>query len=181
MHNFTVARPYAHAVFAEALAMQQLENWSQCLQVLSFIAGEERIQELMSSPKVSSAELQTLFVEVTANVVDVADNSKLTNFIALLAAEKRLNVLGDIYLLFQQLLAEYKNTVEIEVFSAYDLSTNQQQELEQALTKRFARQVSVKYGIDRTLIGGTLIRAGNWVMDGSVKGKLTRLGEELLS
>ena len=79
------------------------------------------------------------------------------------------------------LKAEYEKEATVEVVSATVLSDVQQQKLIAALSQRLARNVKLNCSVDPTVVGGMLIKAGDMVIDGSVRGKLDRLATALQS
>jgi F-type H+-transporting ATPase subunit delta len=98
-----------------------------------------------------------------------------------LAENRRLLLLPEIAALFEALRAQVENTVDVEVISAVPLDFNQAEKLAQALSTRLKRRVRMKNSVDASLLGGAVIRAGDLVIDGSLKGRLERLGTELAS
>lgn len=183
-HHYTVARPYAKAVFQQALADDCLEQWSVVLQGLSVITTDPSLEHLFDDPKVSDTVLMDLIYETLMAVARDATaglSDKLKNFLSLLLEEKRLQITRDINTLFHQLLAAHKSVVEIEVVSCLELTEEQKQAFYTSLEKRFASKVSINFQQDDTLIGGALVRSGNWVLDGSIRGKIARLDEALMS
>jgi F-type H+-transporting ATPase subunit delta len=103
------------------------------------------------------------------------------NFIRLLANNKRLAVLGEIYALFEQLKSQKEMSVDVEVASAFALTDDQANKLAEALKRKLGREVNLTSTEDKSLIGGVVIRAGDLVLDGSVRGKLAKLAETLNS
>ncbi len=181
--HYTIARPYARAIFEQAKSDDQLEEWLSVLQVLALTAKDERVARSWHDPKVGDATLNDLFCQVSESCVsEVTEKlgAKLKNLVALLVSERRLEVLTDIEALYHKRLAEHKNIVEAEVISAFAINEAQQKEFYRVLEKRFNSKVSIEFKEDRSLIGGVLLRSGNWVLDGSIRGKVSRLSEELM-
>lgn len=83
--------------------------------------------------------------------------------------------------LFEELKAESEKTLDAQVETAYELSNEQLQSLAAALSKRLDRTVNLQQAVNPALIGGVVIRAGDVVVDGSVRGKLSQLAESLKS
>jgi len=96
-----------------------------------------------------------------------------------LAENRRLLLLPEIAAHYQVLRAQIENTVDVEVVSAVALDAAQAEQLRQALDKRLKRRVRMQNRVDPTLLGGAVIRAGDLVIDGSLKGRLERLATEL--
>lgn len=103
------------------------------------------------------------------------------NFVSVLAENKRLELLPEIAVLFEQYKAEQEQSVDVEVTSAFALNADQQDQLAKALSARLRREVRMQTREDASLIGGIVVRAGDLVIDGSVRGKLAQLAEALKS
>ena len=80
---------------------------------------------------------------------------------------------------FEALRAQEERVLDVEVYSARPLTDAQAQKLESALKSRFGKAVNLSSRVDAGLIGGAFIRAGDMVIDGSVRGRLARLEEAL--
>ena len=63
--------------------------------------------------------------------------------------------------------------------SAFELTAEQQQKLAEALSRKLDRNVQIEAAVDKSLIGGLVVRTGDLVIDASVRGKLTKLAESL--
>ncbi|PYD07325.1 F0F1 ATP synthase subunit delta, partial [Pseudomonas syringae pv. syringae] len=96
-----------------------------------------------------------------------------------LTTNKRLMLLPEIEALYEVYRAEQEKILEVDVVSYSELTPAQQQRLSESLSQRLSRKVSLKISIDPSLLGGALIRAGDLVIDGSVRGKLNMLGTSL--
>lgn len=169
----TIARPYAMAAFEYALAKQEIPEWETMLKSAASLTEDKNVARLLTSPNVSAEKLANLFCEVLKPVTNVQRN----NFIRLLAENKRLRVLPNIVETFEALRAQYENTLEVQVTSAIDLDAGYKKTLADALTKRLHRTVSLHCTVDPNLLGGAVVRAGDLVFDGSVRGKLNRMIE----
>ena len=93
----------------------------------------------------------------------------------------RVNALPEIADHFDALKAEVENTVDVTVTSAVPMSAEQQQAVKTALQARLGRNVSLSTEIDESLIGGAVIRAGDVVIDGSVRSRLNGLANALVA
>ena len=80
---------------------------------------------------------------------------------------------------FEAERAEYERVAVVEVISAFELSQTQQDSLARALKKRLDREITMTTSVDRTLLGGVIIRSGDTVIDGSARGRLARLKRDL--
>lgn len=171
----TVARPYAKAVFQYALENGELAAWSDMLGLAALVASDEVIQTLLSKPQLTAEEKSTAFISVCAD--KLSDAGK--NLISILATSQRLSALPAIFILFEEFLAEQEKSVDVTVSSAFALSDAEVDKLVAALKSRLGREVKIETKVDSNLIGGVVIRAGDLVIDGSVKGKLAKLANTL--
>jgi F-type H+-transporting ATPase subunit delta len=103
------------------------------------------------------------------------------NFLKLLLEYGRVAVLPEIAQHFEALKANVENTVDVTVTSAVPMSAAQQKAVTAALEKRLGRAVRLETEIDETLIGGAVIRAGDVVIDGSLRSRLEGLSNALIS
>lgn len=171
----TLARPYANAAFDVAKSNNDLDRWSRMLALLATAADNETVQVLLAAPDVEELQKAYRLSEICGE--DLNDRGK--RFVQVLAANKRLPLLPEIQAQFENLRAEEQATLDVQVTSAYPLSEAELDKLEGALSQRFEREVSMNSDVDGSLIGGAIIRAGDTVIDGSVRGKLGKLAETI--
>ena len=176
--TITIARPYAKAIFEHALDSGKLGLWSEILKGLSYIALSDSGKDFISNPATTAEQQIVLFSESLKKVTGT-ESMALINLVSPLAHNKRLAVLPEINLLFEAMRAEQEKTVTVNVTSFSKLSTAQQQHLISSLSQRLNREVSLEIVIDKSLLGGAVIQAGDLVIDGSVRGKLNKLGAGL--
>lgn len=173
----TVARPYAKAAFQYADENGSLAEWSDMLGFAAAVAQDESFETFISDPKTTTADQAEAFINVGSDKLNEAGK----NFIQLLANNKRLPALPEIFKLFEQLKSQKEMSVDVEVTSAFALSDDQANKLAEALKRKLDREVNLTSTEDKSLIGGVVIRAGDLVLDSSVRGKLAKLAETLNS
>ncbi|WXL25896.1 F0F1 ATP synthase subunit delta [Ectopseudomonas mendocina] len=173
----TLARPYAKAAFEYAQAHQQLANWSAMLGLAAAVSQDDTMQEVLKAPRLTRTDKATAFNEVCGDKFD----AQVRNFIQVLAENDRVALLPQIAELFELYKAEQEKTVDVDVISAFALSDEQQDKLAKVLSARLSREVRLHAAEDASLIGGVVIRAGDLVIDGSVRGKIAKLAEALKS
>lgn len=171
----TIARPYAKAAFASARQHNALERWSTVLATASSVVQDERVAGLLSSPRVTPEQLSGLIADIVGGTLD----EQTRNFLATLASNRRLAFLPEIASMYEGLRAEAENTADVQVLSAVELNEAQKQRLVSALKKRLQREVRLHVEVDASLIGGAIVRAGDFVIDGSLKARLDRLAVEM--
>lgn len=173
----TLARPYAKAAFEYAQAQQQLANWSDMLGLAAAVAQDATMQQVLKAPRLTSTEKATTFVEVCGDKFD----AQARNFLNIVSENNRMELLPEIADLFELYKAEQEKSVDVDVTSAFALSDEQQDKLAKVLSARLGREVRLHAAEDASLIGGVVIRAGDLVIDGSVRGKIAKLAEALKS
>ena len=171
----TIARPYAKAAFEYAREANAFAAWSQGLQSAAQIVADPSVAPLTKSPQWPMANLVSLITDVAGDKL----NAGMQNFVRVLAENHRLLLLPEIAAHYEKLRAAVENTLDVEVISAVTLSDAQADKLKQALSTRLKRTVRMQNSVDSTLLGGAVVRAGDLVIDGSLKGRLERLATDL--
>ena len=181
--NNTIARPYAHALFELANDGGTLSAWSESLVIAGQLLGDGALVEYLGNPEFSDEQrlefLAGLFTKAGAKLLD-GNDAKGTNFVRLLLENGRAAVLPEIATHFEALKAQIENSVDATVTSATALSKEQTQEIATALRQRLGRDVKITTEIDENLIGGAVIRAGDVVIDGSLRARLEGLANVLI-
>ena len=173
----TLARPYAKAAFEYAQAHQQLTNWSAMLGLAAAVAQDATMQRVLKAPRLTTTEKATTFIEVCGDKFD----AQVRNFLSIVSENNRMELLPEIADMFELYKAEQEKSVDVDVTSAFALNDEQQDKLAKVLSARLGREVRLHAAEDASLIGGVVIRAGDLVIDGSVRGKLAKLAEALKS
>ena len=92
-----------------------------------------------------------------------------------------MSLVGEIRDQFEALRAEEEKSLDVEVISAYELTGAQSDALKSSLNAKFNKDITIETRVDASLIGGAVVRAGDIVIDGSIRGKLAKLAETLTS
>ena len=172
----TIARPYANAVFDMAKRDASLDAWSETLALLDSITQDERVELLLDNPGIPAAAKAQQLADLCGD--DIQASGQL--FLQSLADNDRLRLLGEVREQFESLRAEEQRSLDVEVISAFPLTDEQSNALKSALNRRFNKDITIIASVDETLLGGARIRAGDVVIDGSVRGKLNKLAETLV-
>ncbi len=182
----TIARPYARAAFELALAADRLGPWSDALNVAGSLIADGAAARFLATPALDDAqrlEFLTGLIESAGGNNGVLDGSdeRGRNFLRLLIENDRVGVLPEIAKRFDDLKAKTENTVDVVVTSAVPLSAAQRDEIVAALRKRLGREIRLTTDTDESLIGGAVIRAGDVVIDGSLRARLSGLANALVA
>jgi F-type H+-transporting ATPase subunit delta len=173
--NITIARPYARAVFEQAREEGNLEQWSDLLGILRSIVQDPQMRMILSSPKVSHEQL----LDLVSGIAGGRLTQSGTNFIKVLIRANRLRYVSYILELFEKRRAEAEGRMDIKVISAYELDKDQANRVSEVMGRRLGKKVKILSVVDKTLIGGMVIRAGDSVIDASIRGRLNELQNSL--
>jgi F-type H+-transporting ATPase subunit delta len=173
----TLARPYARAAFELAHAEGSLPHWSEMLELAAAISSDPQVLDLVGDPRVSADDLSGLVIAAAGSGLDASG----ANLVRLLAEAGRLPLMPEIGALFEHYRAEAEKVLDVEVVSAMALDQAQQDKLVAALGAKLGREIRLHQELDPELIGGAVIRAGDLIIDGSVKERLNKLAEALTS
>ncbi|MGS2720976.1 F0F1 ATP synthase subunit delta [Paraglaciecola aestuariivivens] len=170
----TIARPYAQAAFDYAVENKTIAQWQEMLAFAAEVSTNDTIKSLLTG-SLAAEKLAEVFNGVCGEQLDQEGQ----NLITILAENRRLQALPDISVLFNQLKAEFEKEIDVDVTSAVKLTKKQQTSLSKSLETRLARKVKLNCSVDPELIAGVLIKAGDTVIDGSLRSKLNRLSDAL--
>ena len=173
----TVARPYAKAAFQAALNDAALDEWSRMLALAAAVSRHERVQLLLKAPTLNSEQVAEAFIDVCNDEL----NDKGKRLVRLLSENKRIILLAEIARIYENLRAQQEKSLDVEVITPYEISSAVSNQLAAALKSRLQREVKLVARIDESLIGGAVVRAGDTVIDDSVRGKLAKLNESINS
>lgn len=173
----TLARPYAKAAFEYARDKKALSAWLEQLATAAAVAADSVLEAVLNNPSMTAEQQSQTVVDVCGDALGL----EVRNYVAILASNKRLGLLPEIYSLFAQYKANHEKSVDVEVISAFDLADATKDKLADVLGKKLEREVKVTTSTDKDLLGGVLIRAGDLVIDGSVRGRLNKLAEAMNS
>ncbi|HEX2138172.1 MAG TPA: F0F1 ATP synthase subunit delta [Woeseiaceae bacterium] len=182
--NHTIARPYAEAAFELARESRTLDAWGEALRLAGELTADGRVAKFLANPRLGDEQRLAFLTNLFASAggdgsVLAGRDTQGTNFLKLLLEYERVAVLPEIAEHFDALKDAIENTVEVTVTSATELSAGQKQAIVSALKARLGREVQLETALDENLIGGAVIRAGDVVIDGSLRSRLDGLANAL--
>ena len=171
-----IANRYAEALFQ----LSEEENitkeiYNELHSVLDIVKSNKDLDNVLKSPLVAKAEKVQLIETLFNNKI----NNNLKNFLKILVEKGRISSLKSIELTFKQLLNDRDNIIEGTVISAIPLTDEKVKELEEKLSKKYNKNVTLENKVDKTILGGVLVRLGNTQIDGSVKTRLDNIKDQL--
>lgn len=175
--TLTIARPYAEALFKLARQQNTLAAWADVLASFSAALANADLQSVIGSPHVSEETLVDVFVKLAGN--SPVASSEVKNFVALLAENKRLQLLASIEQLFNELKLQSEGVVTAQIQTAFPLNTDEVHQLCARLEQRVKQKVQAEISVVPELIGGVKILLGDEVIDASVRGSLDNMAVAL--
>ncbi len=168
----TIARPYAQAAFDYAVESDSMEQWSDALSILGSISSDASMQAVINDPKVSNE----LLLDIVSSIGgDALSQKEVTNFLKILVENERLQYTPEMTRMYEEFLAEKKGVVGVEVMSAHELSSEESASIAEAMRKNLGKDIEISSSVDKSLIGGAVIKAGDMVIDLSLRGRLQKL------
>ena len=173
--NTTAARPYARAVYQQAQAGSSIDDWGSALALMAAVAGDDAMMRVLSNPQLSRADKGDAVLKVIGDKL----NTQQQNLIKLMAENNRLSALPEVEHQFNVYRDEAEGKIDAEVVSAFDMTDAQQNAITTTLKNKLGREVSITATTDESLIGGVVIKAGDTIIDGSMKSQLESLALSL--
>lgn len=171
----TAARPYAKAVYDIANETGTLDPWSDALANLAAVVNDAQMSELLSNPETGKQKKGELVIQILGDKL----SEQQQNLVKLMAENGRLSIMQDVQDQFEVARAKAENKVEAEVVSAFELSAEQIDELINTLKNKLGCDITLTTTVDKSLIGGVIIKAGDTIIDASMKSQLDSLALSL--
>ena len=170
---------YARALLAAAISgecveevMQQTESFCQDL-----LASKPQIRQMLESPRISHAEKERMLDKAFGDQMDTT----LLNFLKVLSRHGRMDCLSAIERSLRDQYNTMQGRVEVQVTSATPLDDETRSTITSQLTASLDQEVELVVEVNPELIGGTIVRIGDTVYDGSVANRLARIKQETLA
>ena len=171
----TTARPYARAVYQQATESSSVDTWGDALVLMAIVAGDAAMRKVLDNPQLSGEQKGELLLKVIGDKLD----AQQTNLIKLMAENGRLKALPEVADQYEVYRAEAEGKIDAEVVSAFALTDEQEQAIAATLKTKLGREITLTTSIDESLIGGVVIKAGDTIIDGSMKSQLESLALSL--
>lgn len=170
------ARAFADVVFEMKLdtagVAQDLRS------ILSLVQQNFELKVVWENPSIPPEQKRALLDAIVARL---GCGKQVRNFLAVLIDHHRIAMLAEITKQFEHELNERLGLAEAEITSARELSEGERRELELQIMNLTGKRVLAKYETDRQLLGGAVVRIGSTIYDGSVRGQLQKMKEQLSS
>lgn len=171
----TAARPYANAVYDLASESGDLDAWTDALANIANVVADAQVQALLNSPEMDRQQKSELLLKVIGDNI----NDQQKNLVRLMTENGRLQLLPDVLSQFEAARAKADNKIEAEVVSAFKLTADQTKKLVNTLKNKLGCDITLTTTVDESLIGGVVIKAGDIIIDASMKSQLDSLALSL--
>jgi F-type H+-transporting ATPase subunit delta len=169
----SLAGRYALALFELARDEKQLETVSNSLgAVRQALAESDDFRALTTSPLVGRTE-SAKAIAGAAKVMSL--DPITTNFLGVVARNRRLSQLGAVIRAFNLLAARHRGEITAEIVSARPLDDDQVDAIKASLRTRMGRDIAVDLDVDPAILGGLVVKVGSQMIDGSIRTKLNNL------
>ena len=174
----TVASIYARA-FADVVMAQRLDparTLEEAETMAALVRGNKVLREVWLAPSIPSEEKRAVLDQIVGRV---GISRVVRNFVAVLIDKRRTGFLDDIVRQFRQEMNQRLGFADAEITTARSLSEEERRRMEQDLSRVSGKRIRAHYEENRALLGGAIARIGSTVYDGSVKGQLERIRQQL--
>ena len=170
-------RMYARALFQAARDEDRLEQVASELAALAGAVDEvPELRAFLRNPQVDPAGKASVLDELTAGADEL-----LRNFVRLVVEKGRAGELVEMNVELDALVAQAQNRLSLEMTTAYELSDEEARSIVSTIEKASGRSVEATRAVDPSLVGGIVLQVGSFRADGSVRGRLERLRQELVT
>jgi F-type H+-transporting ATPase subunit delta len=178
MKDYVIAQKYAHALFSEAQAKNELRACQQGLDEFVRVARlRGSLTKILSHPFIAVDEKKRMIHSALGEYA----TPLLERFFFLLVSKRRLDLLFVIAQEFQADVDCFQNVQPLRVRTAFPMSDAQQKDLQIKLEAWLKSKVRMDVQVDPQLIGGLVIQTRDHVLDQSLKGQLKRLQQQLVA
>lgn len=173
-----IASRYARAL-VEVVLSDRLDAAAITAQLQTFVAAvheSDDLRRIWDSPAISPEQKRAVLDAITKQI---GADKPVRNFIAVLIDHHRMAMLDQIVRQFQVELDKQLGFAEAEITSAHPLSDEEKRAVESQVEQLTNKRVRPRYDANPGLLGGIVVRVGSTIYDGSVRGQLAKLKEQL--
>jgi F-type H+-transporting ATPase subunit delta len=172
----TYARAFADAVMDKR--MDPAKTLAEAQQISALVKGNKTLREVWETPSIPAGQKRSV---LDAIVKRAGISQVVRNFVAVLIDKRRMKFLGEIVEQFAQELNQRLGFAEAEITTTRELNADERSALESDLAKVTGKKIRARYDRDGSILGGAIARVGSTVYDGSVKGQLEKIREQLVA
>jgi len=183
----TYARAFADVVLSGAAAggtrtgegrLDSARALEELHSIEALLEESDALRRVLENPAIPADRKRVVLDAIAAKI---GTARQVRNFVAVLTDHRRLPLFGAILKHLEQELNDRQGFAEADVTTARQLTQPEKQMLEAEIARLIGKKVRAKYAEDRGLLGGAVVQVGSTIYDGSVKGQLEKIREQLVS
>ena len=173
----TYARAFADVAMTPKNQLDPGRALEELHSIETLLKESGQLHRVLENPSIPGDRKRAVLDAVTARL---GATRQVRNLIAVLIDHRRLPLFSEILKQLEEELNDRQGFVEAQVSTARQLSDPEKQMLEAEITRMTGKKVKAKYEQDASLLGGAVVQVGSTIYDGSVKGQLERIREQLV-
>ncbi len=173
-----LASKYARAFFETATEEKKLTEYGkQLLDVTKFLYSQDDLKDFLQNPLLQVKAKKEVLQKILPKKFR---SGHVHNFLFLLLDKRRESLLPEICRQYMDLVRKAQNVVQAEVTVAYELGSAQEKNLAAKLSQKTGKTVVITKKIDKSILGGVIVKMGDKCIDGSVRRQMQSLKAQLL-
>ncbi len=173
----TYARAFADVVMTRSNLLDPARMLQELHGIEALLQESDQLRRVLENPSISGNSKRAVLDAITQRL---GSTRQVRNFVAVITDNRRLPLFSEILKQVEQELDDRQGFAEAQVSSARQLSDPEKQMLEVEIAKMTGKKVRARYAQDASLLGGAVVQVGSTIYDGSVKGQLERIREQLV-
>lgn len=173
----TYARAFADVVMTKSNQLDPVRMLQELRSIEALFEESDPLRRVMENPSIPGDRKRAVLDAITMRL---GTTRQVRNFVAVLTDHRRLPLFGEILKQLERELNERQGFAEAQVSSSRQLSDPEKKMLESEIAKMTGKKVRAHYAQDASLLGGAVVQVGSTIYDGSVKGQLERIREQLI-
>ena len=173
----TYARAFADVAMTASNQLDPARTLQELHGIEALLKESDQLRRVLENPSIPGDRKRAVLDAIT---VRLGTTRQVRNFIAVLTDHRRLPLFSEILKQLEQELNDRQGFAEAQVSSARQLSDPEKQKLEAEIAKMTGKKVRARYEQDASLLGGAVVQVGSTIYDGSVKGQLEKIREQLV-
>ncbi len=170
-------RTYARALYEAARAENAVdEARTELAELATALEQTPELESFLANPQLDPTAKGEILDEITTGAAPI-----VRNFVRVVAAKGRAGQLRPIAEEFQAIVDREQGRLKVELTTAYELGEDEAKAIVGKIEQASGRTVEATRSVDPALVGGLILQAGSLRVDASVRGRLARLRQELVT
>ncbi|MGA2337564.1 MAG: ATP synthase F1 subunit delta [Terriglobales bacterium] len=173
----TYARAFADVVMTKSNLLDPARMLQELHGIEALLKESDPLRRVLENPSIPGNSKRAVLDAITPRL---GTTRQVRNFVAIITDNRRLPLFSEILKQVEQELDDRQGFAEAQVSSARQLNDPEKQMLEVEIAKMTGKKVRARYAQDASLLGGAVVQVGSTIYDGSVKGQLEKIWEQLV-